>query len=154
MWFPNVRSCDWSTWRAVSVERRQWTADCGRQTADWGYNDCNEDWGKCMPGGLINRSMEVIFRWYERHKKCWYCVTSLSLGYTSLLRYLTISWEVSCGSRAGGATRWSFVESPVKILTVVLSKTTQRLAVEITVHWNTKQDTFLNQESAGLSRML
>ena len=34
---------------------------CKRKAADWGYNDYNEDWGKCMPERLINWSMEVDF---------------------------------------------------------------------------------------------
>lgn len=101
------------------------SGQCKTKTANWGYNDyiMNTKGNVCLKGWSID-PWRCFFWWYENYKKAELRDIVILVLHQFIALYLTISWEVSCGSCTGRATRWSFVESPVKILAVVLSKTT------------------------------
>lgn len=65
--------------------------------------------------------------WISEVVECWYDYEVVCL---------TISREVRCGSGGRITARSSLVKAPVEIIPSVLSKTTQRLTVEVTVNWN------------------
>lgn len=59
----------------------------------------------------------------------------------------TISWEISCWSRAGVTACYTLIQSPVEFISVILSESTQRPAVKVAEHWKSwKKNMMINSE--------